>query len=187
MASIGTTEVVSLYGELPHELLPIAASQSGTNRIRPGWLVTLSGGQVTNLLAASSAWTSATLGYGIADFDSVKVVNGVATALAAGVFVSVIPFASGVVMDLPVASSQAPVYTSDLGAGANTTGFQVLTDANNKLQIDLSQTGSPVVRPFSLNLMDWRGGTGNSVKGGTGVTGDKYRCAVLNAAKQVII
>lgn len=187
MASIGTTEIGSLFGELPHEYLPIAATQSGTSRIRPGWLVTLSGGQITNLLAASGSWTSATLGYGVADFESVKTVNGVATALAAGVFVSVIPFASGIFLDLPVASTQAPVYTSDMGAGANTTGFQVLADANNKLQIDLSQTGSPVVRPFGMSLRDWVGGTGISVKGATGVTGDRYRCAILVAAKQVVI
>lgn len=186
MASIGTTEVIALCGELPHEWVPIAASQSGTNRIRPGWLVYLSSGAVTNGVAASASWTSGQAMYGIADFDSVKTVSGVATALAAGVFVSVIPFAPGVILDLPTVNA-TPNYTTDLCSGANTAGFQVLADANNKLQVDLSQTGSAVVRPYSLNLMDWRGGTGNSVKASAGTAGDRYRCAVLAAGKQVVI
>lgn len=186
MATIGTTEIGILDGSLPSEWMPIAASQSGSDRIRPGYLVKLASGRITNGVQASASWDTDTPMYGFADFESVKTVNGVSTALAAGVLVKVIPFCAGMFVDLPTVGA-TPDNTSDVCSGANTAGWVVTADANRKLQVDLSNSTKATVRPYALNLLDWRDGYSQSVKGSTGAVGDRYRCAILNAGKQVIL
>lgn len=173
-----------LSGELPSEWLPVAGSQSSTNTIKPGYLVKLASGLITNLITPGSTWDTDTPGYGFADFNSVVTVNGVSTALAAGVLVKVIPFVHTMYIDIPTVTT-LPAYATDLCSGANTVAFACLSSSGGLLQMNVGVTSKGVLRPFALVKSDWSV-DGVTVKA-TGVIGDRYRCAIVAAAKQVII
>lgn len=180
MAYIGTTEVIALQGELPHEYLPIAASQV----MVPGDFVYLNGGLVTRLAASTVAINSDQPAFGIIDQMSTHYVEGVATSIAAGSLVKVIPFTRNVVLNLP-SYGGTPVITN-LCSSTNSTGFAMINDGGI-YKIDLGNTSKAVVRPYSFDYLDSRKGNGVPQFKATWVVGDRMRCVMLAAGLQVIL
>lgn len=178
-ASQSTNELYAIHGDLPSELLPIAANQA----LIPGEPIYLVNGAVTRWIAVGGTGSASQPFYGWIDQPTVKTLNGVSVDLAAGTLVKVIPAHKNVCWVLP-SYGTAPVLATHLVNGANTTGFSVKNDGGT-YKANLSDTSNPVVRPYSMDLEDARGNTGGQVWKSTFVVGDRLRCAILPAAKQV--
>jgi len=140
-------------------------------------------GRVTRWIASGADGDASVPFYGWIDQLSYKTLNGVQTSLAAGTLVKVIPAHKNVCWNLP-SFGTAPVLATHLVNGANTTGF-VVRNNGGVYSINLSTTANPVVRPYSMDQMDARSSVGSPTWKTTFAVGDRMRCAILPAAKQV--
>jgi hypothetical protein len=180
MPYFGTTEIVPTDGALVREFHPIAASQS----LVVGDIVYLNSGKVTKWLANNTTGDNTTLFYGIVAEPTFATVNGTSTAYAVDTLVEVIPFWQKCYLKLRTYGA-APAL-ANICNGASTTGFVIRNDSN-EYKINMSVTANPVLRPFAFDYGDSRDNSGRPKFKGTPVVGDRLHCAILDAAKQVIV
>ena len=170
-----TPEIYPIQGELPHEELPLAANQI----LNPGEPVYLVNGQVTKWIAPSSQGTTSQPFYGWVDEPTWITVSGTQTARPAGTLVSVIPACSNVCWNLP-SYGTAPTVAM-LGNG----NYYTIINDGGVYKIDLSVTSNGVVMPYMLDDTDARSNSGARTWKATPVVGDKMKCFVNKAAKQI--
>lgn len=177
---LGTIEVVPIEGTLVEEFQPIAATQS----LVIGDIIYLNSGKVTKWLASGADGDTTQQFYGIVAEQTFSTVNGVSTAFAVDTMVRVIPFWQKCYLKLPTFGA-APTL-GNIVSGANTTGFVIRNDGGI-YKINMSTTANPVVRPFAVDWGDGRDSAGRPKLKSTFAVGDRLHCAILNAAKQVIL